>query len=916
MDWASLVRDRLPAITGDGARDEEIVEELGQHLAQRYEEARGRGASEQEAVARALSELAGDGDLARILRREARPRRLSPAPPARSGRGRVLSDLARDLRYAVRLLAREKGFTATALVTLAVGIGATTAVFSVVDAVLLRPAPFPDPGRLVMVWETDRTSGTTREPASLPDFLDYEARSRTLTALGALLGTEANLTPPHGDPTRLAALAVTHELLPLLGVRPLAGRLFTAGEDEPGAPDVVLISERLQEALFGKGGPAVGQTLRVDDRPRTVVGVVPKAADFGVLQMLGAAAYGKGFAERNARVDVDLWLPLARDVKALPRATHPILLVGRLKAGVGRGAAQDELASIAASLERTYPQNAGRGAFVEPFADVVFGPVRPALLALLGAVALVLLVACVNVASLLLARGTGRAREIAVRTALGAGTARLARQFAAENLVLALGAGALGVGLAFAGLRVLVALAPADIPRLASAALSARVLGISLLVSLVAGLVFGMVPVLQGRRLDLRAALGADDARGATGGRERTALRSALVVAEVALAFALVAGAGLLVRSFWRLSQVDPGFQVAGVLKAEYQLPRSRYPVDFSRYPDFVEMHRFHDELLARVAALPGVESAALAGNHPLDSGFTNSFTVVGREAESRGFPEISVRRVTPRYFATLQVPLVKGRLLSESDSTHAPAVLAINQAAAARIFAGRDPLGQQIAFWGVRRTVVGVVGNERFQGLAKAPPPAVYVPLAQAPSVGGPETLLVRASGTPSLLLSEMGSSIRAVDPGLAVFGAEPLSDTLSQSVRERRFVMLVLAAFAAIALFLAAIGVHGVLSYSVARRRREIGIRMALGAEPGRVTALVVGHGLRLTALGLAIGVPGALLLTRLLSGLLFGVTSSDPLTFLAVPVVMGAAGLVASWLPARRAVRLDPLAALRLD
>jgi len=916
MDWVALVRGRLPNITGDGARDEEIVEELAQHLAQRYEEARMGGAADGEALDRALAELDTGADLTSALRRADRPRPRPPAPPFSSERSHMLTDLGRDLRYALRLLAREPAFTATALLTLALGIGATTAVFSVVDAVLVRPIPFPEPHRLVLVWETDRASGTTREPASLPDFLDFQARSRALSALGALSGFEANLTPPHGEPTRLAALAVTHELLPMLGVRPLAGRAFAAGEDEPGAPDLVLISERLWERLFAREEGTVGGTLLLDDRPRTIVGIVPSGADFGVLQILGAAAYSRGFAERNVRVDVDVWVPLARDARALPRDTHPILLVGRLADGLPRGAAQDEMATIAADLERTYPQNAARGVFVEPLADVVLGPVRPALLALLGAVALVLLVACVNVASLLLARGSARAREIAVRTALGAGMPRLARQFAAENTILALASGALGIGLAFAGLRLLIALAPADIPRLATAGVNARVLATTLLVSMAVGLAFGMVPIFQGWRLDLRSALGKDDARGATASRGRGALHSTLVIAEVALAVMLVAGAGLLIKSFWRLRQVDPGFRVEGVLKSEYQLPPTRYPVDFARYPDFVEMHRFHDELLARVASLPGVESAAIAGNHPLDSGFTNSFVVVGREAEARGWPEISVRRVTPGYFATVQVPLVRGRLLAGSDATRAPAVLVINEAAARRFFADREPLGQQIAFWGARRTVVGVVGNERFRGLASAPPPAVYAPLAQAPSAGSSEALLVRGDGTSSLLLSEVRASIRAVDPALAVFGAEPLAETLSQSVRERRFVTLVLAVFAAVALLLAAIGVHGILSYNVASRRREIGIRMALGAEPGRVTALVVGQGLRLTGAGLAVGVVGALLLTRLLTGLLFGVTSTDPVTFVAVLVVMGGAGLVASYLPARRAVSLDPLVALRPD
>jgi putative ABC transport system permease protein len=916
MDWTALVRARLPEITGDGARDGEIVEELAQHLAQRFEEARAGGATGEEALERALAELRGHGDLARALRHADRRRPRAPLPPPTPRRGGLLADLAQDLRYALRLLAREPAFTATAVLTLALGIGATAAVFSVVDAVLVRPIPFTEPDRLVLVWETDRDSGTTREPASLPDFLDFQARSRTLSTVAGLRGLEASLTPPRGEPTRLAALAVTHELLPMLGVRPRAGRGFGAGDDLPGAPERVMISECLRVRLFGSDAEALGSTLVVDEHPRTIVGVVPPTADFGIQQILAAAAYSRGFADRSVRVDVDVWLPLVRDPEALPRSTHPMILVGRLADGVRLAAAQEELAGIAADLDRAYSVNDARGTFLEPLSDVVLGPVRPALLVLLGAVALVLLIACANVASLLLARGTTRAREIAVRTALGAGTARLARQFAVENTVLALASGATGILLAFGGLRLLLALAPGDVPRLASAGIDARVLAVALLVSVGSGLVFGTLPVVQGRRLDLRRSLGADDGRSATTSRERSTLRSFLVAAEVALAVMLVAGAGLLIKSFWRLLQVDPGFRVEGVFKAEYQLPASRYPRDFQTWPDFVEMHRFHRELLAAAAALPGVRSAAIAGNHPLDPGFTNSFSVVGREAESRSWPEISVRRVTPGYFETLGVPLLEGRRLAERDGTHARPVVVINAAAARRFFADRDPLGQQIVFWGAKRTVVGVVGNERFQGVAAVPPPAVYAPLAHAPTVSGPESLLVRGEGRSSGLLSAMRGAIRSVDPALAVFGAQPLADTLSQSLRERRFVMLVLASFAVLAVLLAAVGVHGLLSYSVARRRREIGIRVALGAEPGRVTALVVGQGVRLVLAGLAVGAVGALALTRLLGGLLFGVTAADPGTFLAVLLVMGGVGLLASYLPARRAVRLDPLVALRPD
>jgi predicted permease len=386
------------------------------------------------------------------------------------------------------------------------------------------------------------------------------------------------------------------------------------------------------------------------------------------------------------------------------------------------------------------------------------------------------------------------------------------------------------------------------------------------------------------------------------------------VVAEVALAVVLVIGAALLLKSFWRLQHIEPGFDAAGVLKAEFQLPASRYPADFRAWPDFAEMHRFNERLRARIATLPGVDAAALAGNHPLDAGFTNSFVVVGREAESRDFPEMSIRRVTPDYFRALRVPLVRGRLLQEADTTRGPAVILVNEAAVRRFFPTQDPIGQQIAFWGVRRTVVGVLGNEKFHGIARAAPIAVYVPLAQAPSSNGAEALLVRTAGDPLSLAGPVREAIREIDAGLAVFGVEPLQHTLAQSVGEQRFLMVILGIFAGLALLLAAIGVHGVLSYTVVRRTREIGVRVALGAAPGDVMRMVLGHGFRLTAIGLGVGLVLGSLFARAMAGLLFGVNPIDVPTFGAVLVVLSAVAAFAIWLPTRRALRIDPIVALR--
>jgi putative ABC transport system permease protein len=822
--------------------------------------------------------------------------------------------LIQDLRYALRLLAGNPGFTLVALLTLALGIGANTAIFSVIDTVLLRAAPVRDINRLAVIWETDRNTSTTREPASLPDYLDYQQRSRRVEQLAVFQGNEINYTPEGGEPIRLQALEVTHDFFQMLGLQPIAGRVFSADETKGGGQVSVLISEGFWTRAFGRDPAVVGRTLRFNDSVYPVVGIMPRGADFGVYQILTAADYSRSFADRGARAAVDVWLPFQDTPQTMPRSTHPIFMVGRLAGSVA--AAQEELAAIAVDLERAYPENAARGVFVEPLSAVVFGPVRPALLVLLAAVGLVLLVACANVANLLLARNTARRREVAVRTALGASGWRLTRQFAAEGLLLAFAASLVGAGLAMLGVRLLVALAPADIPRIAETAVDFRVLTVTLVVAIVSGLAFGMLPAMQARRVDLQGTLKGEGGHGGSSGSERTRLRSTLVILECALAVMLVIGATLLIKSFWRLQQVNPGFRSDGILKAEYQLPSSRYPVDFKRFPDFKEMHSFTHGLLRKAESLPGVEAVAVAGNHPLDPGFTNSFRIIGREAEARTQPEISVRRVTPGYFRTMGVPLVRGRLLTDSDNTAAPPVVVINETAAKRFFEGQEPLGKRIGFWGANRTIVGIIGSERFHGLTEPPPIAVYAPLDQAPSATGAGVLLVRTSGDPASLVSSVRGAIREQDPGLAVFGLEPFTETVSRSVAERRFTMLVLGLLASVALMLAAIGVHGVLSYTVTQRTREIGIRMALGAQPSGVLRLVVSQGMILALTGAALGLIAAFALTRSMATLLYGVTTTDPVTFILVPAGLALVALAASYFPARKATRVDPVAALRAE
>jgi predicted permease len=846
--------------------------------------------------------------------------RLSGTVPARelsSTRTAIMRSILQDLRYAWRVHRARPAVAVVAVLSLAVGIGLNTAIFSVVHGVLLRPVPIADLDRVVMIWQTDRDTGTTREPGSLPDFLDYRARSRTFAAMGALLAGEVNIQPAGGEPMRLAQLRVTDDLLAMLGIRPRVGRTIQPADTTTGAEPVALISDALWTRAFARDPSVAGRRLVIDEIPHTVIGVVDDATDFGVLQVLGQAAYSRSFADRGAPIRVDVWAPLPSDPNILPRSTHPLFIVGRLAPGAPIDAAREEMTRIAAELEAEFPaDNAARGVNLEPLGEVVFGPVRPALYALVGAVALVLLVACVNVANLMLARGTARQREVAVRLALGAGRGRVVRQFLTESVALSLVAGGLGVLLAYGVVQWLAAAGPAEVPRLATASIDPVVLAMTVVVSLAAGVLFGIVPALQAGSAAPRAALG-EAGRAASGSRRQSRLRDALVIAELALAVVLVVGAGLLIRSVWNLQAIDPGFRAAGVVKAEVTLPRTRYPVSFAVWPDFKQFHAFTTALEQRAASLPGVASVAVAGNHPLDPGFTNSFAIVGREAESGAFPEISVRRVTPGYFETVGLAVTSGRALDATDTTAGAPVLLINDAAAARFFPDRSPIGHAIGLWGANRRIVGTVADERFQGLTGDRPLAVYLPLGQAPSTNGQAVLLVRTERSdPAALGPSLARAVRDVDPQLAVFGIETLDQTKARSIAEERFTMLLLGLFAALALGLAAVGIHGVLSYSVTERAREIGIRLALGAHPARLRRSVVAQGLALAATGLVIGAVGALLLTRALQSLLHGVTPADPLTFGAVVCVLAAVAALASYLPARRVTRVDPKAVLRVE
>jgi putative ABC transport system permease protein len=801
-----------------------------------------------------------------------------------------------DLRYALRMLRKSSGFSAVAVLTLALGIGANTAIFSVVNAVLLRPLPFRDPGKLCLVTES-LPSFPSLGP-SYENYVDFRDQSKSFEDIAAVHIDRLNLTG-RGDPQRLSAQMATASLFPLLGVNAVEGHTFTKDEDRYGGPAVVLLSYGFWQRDFGGSRSILGKTITLNDKPYTVTGILPSG--FQII------------------VPVDVMVPFAPWAHGLPddRNWHPgITAIGRLRAGATLEQARAEMATIAQRLARQYPAyDTDMGANVNGLQDSLVQNVRPALLMLFAAVGLVLLIACGNIANLLLARATSRHKEIAVRTALGATRPRIVRQLLTESVLLAFAGAAVGLLLAQWILTPLVSLASSSLPNVGTIGLDGNVLAFTAIAALAAGVLFGLAPAFHTSKTDLRPVL-SDASRGSTGGAGRHRVRNVLVVTEVALALVLLIGAGLLIRSFARLQDVQPGFDASHLLVAD--VPVS--PQAYAKSPQRMELF---DQLIQRARNLPGVISAGSALILPVTgSGAVIHFNIQGRPPKTpHDYILIGYRPISPEYLQTLRVPLLAGRMLNDGDTERAPYVAVVNQSMVKQYFPGESPLGKRIQLGATPDSqvpwaeIVGVVGNMK-QSLASEASAEMYIPYRQADALIPifAMSLVLRTANDPHAEVSALRSAVRDLDPNQPIVNFRTMQENIATSVSDPRFRTLLLGIFAASALLLSVMGLYGLMAYSVAQRTSEIGIRMALGAQRDDISRLIIGQGLRLVLLGVAIGLGGALLLSRLLTRFLYGVAPSDPATFVAVPAILLLVGVLACYIPARRAMKVDPMVALR--
>lgn len=809
-----------------------------------------------------------------------------------------MSDLLTDLRTALRALRRQPRFTLGVLLTLALGIGANTAIFSAVNAALLKPLPYTHPEQLALIWS--RWSNFEKTWVADEEYFGYLDQRRLFQDVGMWdTGNELSLTGGQ-EPEMVQGANVTRNLLGLLGITPLVGRGFTAEEDVPNGPPVVLLGYDLWRRRFGADPGIVGRTIQVDGAAATVVGVLPGSARLPL--------------EFQSDSRIQLLRPMGLDPASTSR-NHSYFAIARLQAGITAADVSRELRALTArwTSEGRYPAAMQFSAFAVPVTEEVGGGARVALLTLLGAVGLLLLITCVNVANLLLTRADRLSREMAVRAALGAGRGRLVRMTLTESVVLALGGGLLGLGLAYAALRVIVAAAPTSIPRAADVGLDATVLGFTLLLSLLTGLVFGAAPALRLSRTSLAVSL-KEGAKGSEGPGRRSG-RDLLIAAEMALAIMLVIGAALLVQSFRNLASTDPGFDAGRALTVKLSLPEPKYPAT-------ADVVRFYDELRHEVAALPGVTAAGLVRVLPLAEDIGDAGVMVEGKAPPEGGWSADWQVVSPGLFEALGMRLVKGRAFNDGDTPDGLQVIAVNQALVDQYFApGEDPIGRRVRIGGPDRpwrTIVGVVADTRHHGLTGPIKRAWFVPHAQfATSWGSARrtmTLVLRTSGDPMRLLAPVTRVIAARDPDLPLARVLTMDEVMAGAVQAQRFTTTLMAGFAVLALFLSALGVYAVIAYSVSQRTREIGIRLALGADGSLVRRMIVGQGLRPALIGVALGLLGAAGLSRFLATLLYGVTPLDPATYAAVPAVLLGVALLSSAAPALRATRVDPALALR--
>jgi putative ABC transport system permease protein len=814
----------------------------------------------------------------------------------------MMNTLWQDMRYGMRMLWKKPGFTVVAIIALALGIGANTAIFSVVNAVLLRPLPFAEPDRLVIVWMDNRQMQMKEDIHSYPNFIDYRDQNKVFESMAAYRSASLNLTGT-GEPERVTGAASTASFFDVMRVAPVAGRVFTAEEDQTGHDKVIVLSYGLWQRRFGGDKAIVGQSVTITGATRTVVGVMPP--DFH-------------FPEK----ETEFWIPLAPPAELKDsRGAFWLNVIGRLKPGVTLEQARAEMATIASRLEQQYPNsNTNFGTNLVALREQTVGPVRPALLVLLGAVAFVLLIACANVANLLLSRAAAREREFAIRMAMGAGRGRIIRQLLVESLLLALCGAALGITLAMWGLDALRLLMPSDMPRLDLIGMDWRVLAFTVGVSCITALLFGLAPAVQASRPDLNDTLKEGGGKGAAGKGVRSRnIRRALVVSEVALALVLLVGAGLLLKSFSRLRGFDLGFRPEGLLTAKIQLPGLKYR-------EGNQVRLFYRQLFERLENTPGVESAgAITDVFLSKTPNSTRFSIEGRPAFQPGQRvEIPFDSITTNYFQVMGTPIIKGRAFNEQDTEKTPHIVIINETFARRFFSDTDPLGKRIKYGDLETpedqspwyTIVGVVADTRRTGFDSEVRSETFLPLAQEPA--GRLTLVVRAAGgaDPAALTAAVRGAVQAVDPEQPVFDIKTMDQWISETIAQRRLNMILLGIFALVALLLAAVGIYGVISYSVTQRTHEIGVRMALGAQRSDVLKMILGQGIGLTLAGIGIGLVGALFLTRLMASLLFGVSAADPLTFIIVPILLTAVSLLACYIPARRATRVDPMIALRYE